>query len=259
MITTNRTEQQKQFIQLRAQGKSYSDISAELGISKSSCSNWAKKYAAEIERAKKQKPADSGKAKPVKKDQRLLGFSVTQREITTLKSFEDVMHLAAKIISDQPESEQRVVTGVIEPGDAMEDITEALSFILSVISYYNKYIQLLPPEEQNEALKDLEQQLRAYGKKPKQLQRSGIKPPTAAKLPTLTFDKSYAAALSAGVTTNLSTINTTISKPEIDPVFGNATIKLGNGFVLHIENYDRTGRGVSRKQKEAEKGYGHNL
>ena len=63
MITTNRTEQQKQFIQLRAQGKSYSDISAELGISKSSCSNWAKKYAAEIERAKKQKPADSGKAK----------------------------------------------------------------------------------------------------------------------------------------------------------------------------------------------------
>lgn len=242
MITTNRTEQQKQFIQLRAQGKSYSDISAELGISKSSCSNWAKKYAAEIEHAKKQKPADSGKAKPVKKDQCVRGFSVTRREITTLKSFEDVIHLAAKIVSDQPESEQRVVTGVIEPGDAMEDITEALSFILSVISYYNKYIQLLPPEEQNEALKDLEQQLRAYGKKPKQLQRSGIEPPTAAKLPTINFDKSYAAALSAGITTNLSTINTTISQPEIDPVTGNATIKLGNGFVLHIENYARTGR-----------------
>lgn len=45
-------EKQEQFIQLRAQGKSYSDISAELGISKGSCSNWAKQYKREIEAAK---------------------------------------------------------------------------------------------------------------------------------------------------------------------------------------------------------------
>lgn len=61
---TKHTEIQERFIQLRASGMTYSAISAELGISKGTCSNWGKKYAAEIEQAKSQPLQRANKKKP---------------------------------------------------------------------------------------------------------------------------------------------------------------------------------------------------
>lgn len=61
---TKHTEIQERFIQLRASGMAYSAISAELGISKGTCSNWGKKYAAEIEQAKSQPLQRANKKKP---------------------------------------------------------------------------------------------------------------------------------------------------------------------------------------------------
>ena len=47
------TETRREFIRLRADGKSYSAIAKELGISKSTCTAWAGEYAAEIDEAKR--------------------------------------------------------------------------------------------------------------------------------------------------------------------------------------------------------------
>lgn len=47
-------EQKDRFIVMRAEGKSYSEIASELGISKSTCTDWARKLHAEIAERKEE-------------------------------------------------------------------------------------------------------------------------------------------------------------------------------------------------------------
>lgn len=46
--TTELTDKQRQFIELRRAGKTYSEIAEQLGISKGTCSKWGKKFSLEI-------------------------------------------------------------------------------------------------------------------------------------------------------------------------------------------------------------------
>lgn len=280
MITTKRTEQQEQFIQLRAQGKSYNDISAELGISKGSCSNWAKRYAAEIERAaantslqespepkqvsKSKKKVDGIIRLPVKhffsKDfaDRAESGELTEEELkqlsdinTEIDALEHEVELNAHKTLDFsktfpiPLDEKRIaehwqslITNTLDNMESeLSNSTETTieSFIDVVVTrvmeewsefFVTEVAKKLPPEQRKELLS-----------------RFNIKPAaTAATIQNIIFDKAFAMVFSETVTNQLSTINTTIHKPEIDPVTGNAAVKLGNAFTLHIENYRSTGR-----------------
>lgn len=305
MIPTKRTEQQEQFIQLRAQGKSYNDISAELGISKGSCSNWAKRYAAEIERAAQnpQRPAENlPKPKPTKKKaprvvdithklefnnkpddrpfnhyltpdfrERYKRGDITEEERIDIETMQQAIKEIAEAfksshINDEINEMARATAEMLQKniGESMRQIklefsTSGIkSAINSLLESYKplaeqlgKYVEeqiaALPPEEQAKLRAELAEQ-KAAGSTGEQPQADSgtttdiIAAAAAAKIQNIVFDRVFATVLSGAITNHLSTINTTIHKPEINKVTGKATVKLGNGFALHIENYDRTGR-----------------
>lgn len=296
MRTTELTDKQARFIQLRAKGWSYSDIAAELGISKGSCSNWAKRYTAEINRAaaklKEQEVEPLPKA-PKKKVPRVVDITdklsfdsnpdeppdfigrykrgkLTPVESEGLKQFSSTLGNEMKkayenyLIKNQ--IEEMASNLVIKAMEGLERCLEELGRRLEEVGdqpYINEqtkeivtlesvmasckpmleeavgdlttYMELLSPEER-EKLKSERGQEQAAATRPENKNGS-----TATALQSL-FQKVFATMLSGAITGHLTTINTTIKKPSIDRVTGKATIKLNNGFVLHIENYDRTDR-----------------
>lgn len=269
MRATNRKEQQEQFIQLRAQGKSYNEISAELGISKGSCSNWAKRYAAEIERAaqtqaKENLPSSTKKNIPEHKIDGNLVFNA-EPDDTPENWVLNPEHFSDKL-SQMSEEEKtaayhsalsKTTDGLKVLGKslneftarAMKNIGGAKGFSETILSLLESYkpiwdkldeivdetIEAIPPEERAQLNTEL-------AKNAPSGQNSAENANIKAVLQEYVFSKAFAAILSSNVTTQLTTVNTIANKPDVDRVTGNATIKLGNGLELYIENYDRTGR-----------------
>lgn len=255
----NQKEKQKQFIQLRAQGKSYSNISAELGISKSSCSNWGKRYSSEITHAAqlqntKNLPKNT-KEKSIP-EQKVLNETLDNMPVKCVSApdlFPDKQSLTN-------ETDKEVAKEVLEyiPNALNSPLTEACKTYIenlrlvaqSLVTFVKKYtpwekldkivdevIENIPPEEKEKLHAELVKREPSGTSMQSDLERTNIK----SILHACTFN-TFAAILSNNVTAQLTTINTIINKPNIDEVTGNGTITLGNGFVLHIENYDRTGR-----------------
>lgn len=268
MRITNHKEQQKQFIQLRAQGKSYSNISEELGISKSSCSNWGKRYAAEIihaaqlQNAKKLPKITKENSIPnQKKPIGNLVFNKTLDNIPVKPKWVSAPYLSLDKQSITDETDKEIVKEVLEyiPNASNSQFTEACKTHMenlrlasqslgALIKNYapvwekldkivDEVIENIPPEEKAKLHAELIKREPRETSEQSNLKRANIK----SLLHAYTFNK-FAAILSNNVTAQLTTINTIVKKPNIDEVTGNGTITLGNGFVLHIENYDRTSR-----------------
>ena len=318
MRTTELTDKQARFIQLRADGWSYSDIAAMLGISKGSCSNWAKRYAAEINKAaaKLREPKPGPLPKPLpkvlkKKIPRVVDITdklsfdsnpdelsldhyltpefkerhkkrgVTPKELEGLEQLENAAkeigiearkaieqstaHWQLKaMIHDHIANEVAVLGELLNEIFGQSPITKQLlkiSFAYLVEDskqlleeaeqYLKDYVESLPPEEREKLQTEIEEK-QAAATRPEDITvldtcdekaKDIIASNTTAKIQNY-FDNfnMYAAALYGAVTGNLFKINTTVKKPNIDKITGNATIKLDNGFVLSIENYDRTER-----------------
>lgn len=252
----NQKEKQKQFIQLRAQGKSYSNISAELGISKSSCSNWGKRYSSEITHAAQLQNTEN------------LPKNTKEKSIPEQKELNETLdNIPIKCLSapdlfpdKQPLTDKDVVKEVLDyiPNAFNSRFTETCKAHMenlrlvsqSLVTFVKKYtpwekldkivdevIENIPPEEKEKLRTELVKRELNGASVQSDLERANIK----SILHTYTFN-TFATILSNNVTAQLTTINTIINKPNIDEVTGNGTITLGNGFVLHIENYDRTGR-----------------
>lgn len=308
---TEQTDKQARFIQLRASGWSYTDIAAELGISKGSCSNWARRYREEIHRAASKITA--GGAKPLpradkKKAPRVVDITdklsadgesdgraaahcftpefrdhydigdVTEQdreEIATLKKAarqigETFRDAAAEEVQKAAAGISETITAILRQQYAemqqgltfADDLSDTASSILA--SYkplweklerqIRDYLDAIPEEEKEQLRAEIEQGQEAAaippgsitvlntdagsGKKSKAKEKSET---TVIAIQNL-FQKAFATMLSGAITSHLTTINTTVKKPDIDAVTGEAAIRLNNGFTLHIENYDRTHR-----------------
>ena len=249
MIPTKRTEQQEQFIQLRAQGKSYNDISAELGISKGSCSNWAKRYAAEIERAaantslqeppepkqvsKSKKKVDGIIRLPVKhffsKDfaDRAESGELTEEELkqlsdinTEIDALEHEVELNAHKTLDFsktfpiPLDEKRIAEHwqslITNTLDNMESELSN-STETTIESFIDVVVTRMMEEWSEFFVTEVAKKLPPEQRK-ELLSRFNIKPAaTAATIQNIIFDKAFAMVFSETVTNQLSTINTTKS------------------------------------------------
>ena len=316
MRITEQTDKQARFIQLRANGWSYTDIAAELGISKGSCSNWAKRYAAEISHAAA-KLAEQG-AEPLpravkKRTPRVVDITnklsfnnkpdelpvahyltpefqerykrgdVTEQEREGMETLEE----AAKQIGESArnfaprydamrDEIQKAVEGIGESIAAIvrqqyEEMQKDLDFsnILddtfnSIMAIYKplwekletqikEYVDSIPAEEKERLRAEIEQEQDTAAISPEDITvlsadtNSGKKSKSESKRETAAIainliQNAFATMLSGAITSHLTTINTTVKKPDIDLITGEAAIRLNNGFVLHIENYDRTHR-----------------
>ena len=319
MRTTELTDKQARFIQLRAKGWSYSDIAAELGISKGSCSNWAKRYTAEINRAaaklKEQETEPLPKATK-KKAPRVVDITdklsfdsnpddslidryltlefkrrqesgeLTPKESEGFKQWENISQetgneardayerfiiksqieeMVVNRVSKYLEEMNRRLTEVFEQtadiferyaimeNITIESVTEGYKPILEEIEQYieKTFEESLPQEERERLQAEIEKE-QAAATRPEDITvldacdgktKKEITTPSAnAKIKNIAFDEAFAAIFSGAITSHLSTINTMVKKPSVDKVTGNATVKFNNGFVLRIENYDRTKR-----------------
>ena len=317
MRTTELTDKQERFIQLRAEGWSYSDISAMLGISKGSCSNWAKRYTLEINNAaaKLREPKAKPLPKPLpkvlkKKIPRVVDITdklsfdsnpnklsinhyltpefkerhergeLTPAELEDLKQLENTAreigiearkafeqstaHWQLKLmVNDYLINETQYLGQYLNEVFGRSSVTlqllkisfasivESLNPLLAELEQWlTDYIETLPPEERERLQTEIGQE-QAAATRPEDITvldacdekaNDIIASNTTAKIQNYLDNNMYAAALYGAVTGNLFAINTTAKKPNIDKITGNATIKLDNGFVLSIENYDRTER-----------------
>lgn len=301
MRTTELTDKQAKFIQLRAKGWSYSDIAAELGISKGSCSNWAKRYTAEINKAAaelKEQEAEPLPKAPKKKAPKVVDITdklsfdsnpdelpfnhyltpefnerhkrgeLTPKELEGLKRFDSTLRKTGNEMKEAYESfliknqikemlRNSIIKAMEELGRRLDEVgehpyineqTKEIVTLESVMASckpmleeavrdLTTFMELLSPEERERLQAEIEKE-QAAATQPENKNGS-----TATALQNFLFQKGvFATMLSGAITGHLTTINTTIKKPSIDRVTGKATIKLNNGFVLHIENYDRTDR-----------------
>lgn len=289
MKNTERTEKQSRFVELRASGMTYDKIATELGISKGTCSNWAKKYAAEIEQAKSQPLQRANKKKPrviditdkleLRTDSGKLSVAHFktpefkeryERGELTPEEAEGVaiMEKTAKEIGEQlkqikiepiklpkfdfsfnvPQGTFDAVENLFDStlieavNEAVEAITKSFQQLLpNLQEQFDEYVESLPPEEQAEIRAAIEAGKQKQKKANKGKHRSGSNDIATATVSNYLFDKVYTAALSGTATNQLAAINTTVNKPDIDRITGNATYKR-DSFSLSIENYQNTAR-----------------
>lgn len=312
MRATELTDKQARFIQLRANGWSYSDIAADLGISKGSCSNWARRYSAEIKKAAdkltEQKAEPLPKA-PKRNAPRVIDITdklsfnnepddlplnhylspefkeryergeLTEQEREGMEILKAIPEQLGQAFKKAAPAYDSMMKGVQEAAaeigrtisaafkqhadeisiNVLKDIGLEKTFASLMASYkplfealekqIKEYVESLPPEVREQLQAEIEQEkaesvepeditiLDACSGKPAESKNGS----TAIAIQNL-FQKAFATMLSGAITSHLTTINTTVKKPSIDTVTGEASIKLNNGFVLHIENYDRTHR-----------------
>lgn len=232
MITTNRTDKQERFIQLRAQGKSYSDISAELGISKGSCSNWGKRYATEIQAAvdaankKKLPPPESSIAALKERYKRGELSSQDKEDIEKINIFAldvgNALISAGKTMGKIIENSKPLFQKI---GEVLEELFTPLppEEQKKIQDAITNYLENLSPEERAE----LETE---FNIKKKKTQKAALAP---------AFDKMFLTIYQGAGVNQLLNINTTTNKPKIDTITGNAHVKIGENFTLMIRNYAR--------------------
>lgn len=77
------TSKQMEFIRLRAEGKSYRAIEQEIGVSKSTCSEWQRKLSSEIESLRQSNLEELYSAYGMTKEARIRRIGDTLRQIET--------------------------------------------------------------------------------------------------------------------------------------------------------------------------------
>lgn len=89
------TETKLAFIKARAEGKSYSTIGKELGISKATCTSWEHQLRAEIEQLENEQTEELYTAYHMKRDARIKDLGETLQRIDTALQGKDLSQLSA--------------------------------------------------------------------------------------------------------------------------------------------------------------------
>lgn len=128
------TEKKLEYVKARAEGKSYSAISKELGISKSTCSSWEKELKADIEACKGEKLRELYTSYRLTKEARIEELGKTLQGITEALEGKDLAELPAdKLLELKLKYERELKTEYTEPlEDAGENTIEGL------LEQYNK-------------------------------------------------------------------------------------------------------------------------
>ena len=90
------TETKLAFIQARAEGKSYSSISKELGISKATCTSWEKSLRADIDALKLARTEELYTAYNMKRDARIRDLGETIRSLDSAIAQKDLTEIPAE-------------------------------------------------------------------------------------------------------------------------------------------------------------------
>lgn len=132
------TQQKESYIQLRAEGKSYSFIAKELGISKSTCSSWEKELGDSITRIKRERLQELAESYGIAKEARIkklgdylqrLDSALDQTDFTAIAP-DKLLQLRSQY-SDKLKEEYYTIA----PAEATEELTaertlEALGSLL---------------------------------------------------------------------------------------------------------------------------------
>lgn len=93
-------DKRMEFIQLRAEGKSYRDIEAQAGISRSTCGKWEQELRAEISRLKQERLDEVYTAYGMQKEARIRRFGETLGKIDKAIEAADLSTIAPEKLLD---------------------------------------------------------------------------------------------------------------------------------------------------------------
>lgn len=125
------TEKKLAFIEARANGKSYSTIAKELGISKSTCTSWSRELEKEIADLKAERLEELYEAYSMTKEARIKHLGATLQTIDSALAEKDLSEIPAeKLLELSLKYRKELKEEYIEPvdvpeGDSAEDILAA--------------------------------------------------------------------------------------------------------------------------------------
>lgn len=93
-------ETQLAFIKARAEGKSYSTIAKELGISKATCTSWERQLREDVEQLEREQTEELYTAYHMKRDARIKDLGETLQGIDTALKGKDLSELKADTLLD---------------------------------------------------------------------------------------------------------------------------------------------------------------
>lgn len=118
-------DKKEKFILLRAEGYSFSKIATELGISKSTCSNWERDLAEQIRRAKDGRLEDLYTLYRVGKEEHIKKLGEALQRIDEALAQKDLTEVPAdKLLKLKLEYEERLQAQHTEPTDGAETFTD---------------------------------------------------------------------------------------------------------------------------------------
>lgn len=116
------TETKARFIELRAQGKSYNDIGAELHISKSTCSEWEREFSAEIQDGRNDRLNELTEMYGATKAARLERLGETLHRINAALDEKDLAELPAdRLLQLKLQYEKALAEESVEPQPLIEE------------------------------------------------------------------------------------------------------------------------------------------
>ncbi len=128
------TEKKLEYVRLRAEGKSYSAIAQELGISKSTCTNWEKEFKADIEAQKDEHMRELFTSYRLTKEARVEELGKTLEGINKALETKNLTELPAdKLLELKLKYEKELKTEYTEPLEEAGDDTA-----IGLLEQYNK-------------------------------------------------------------------------------------------------------------------------
>lgn len=120
------TEEKARFIELRAQGKSYNDIAAELHISKSTCTAWERELSADIQQGRADRLNELAEMYGATKAARLERLGETLNRINAAIEEKDLSELPAyQLLQLKLQYEKALASESVEPQPDIEDTSAA--------------------------------------------------------------------------------------------------------------------------------------
>ena len=134
-------DKKEQFILLRAEGHSYTEIAHQLSISKSTCSKWERDFSEEIRRAKADRLSDLYTLYRIGKAQHIEKLGETLRRIDEALADMDLSEIPPeKLLKLKLEYEERLQAQYAEPtpgGESFKDFTQE-ELLQAVASLYER-------------------------------------------------------------------------------------------------------------------------
>ena len=154
------TEKREQYILLRAEGHSFSKISKELHISKSTCSKWERALEEKIKAVKEERLDELFTLYKVGREAKIKKLGETLQRIDEALEKKDLTEIPAeKLLKIKLEYEDRLQASYSEPNTGPEPFTEYSSeeVIKALLGLYGRIKEgKITPEQARNELKALE-------------------------------------------------------------------------------------------------------